>query len=102
MAITLHGLPSHLIADGVAGGRYDFGIAESSVERPDLTIETLPVKAVAAIPADDPLARRETLGPKDFEDRSFVSVGTATLFRSRVDAVFAGVRRRPVLDSRLT
>lgn len=102
VAITLHGIPSHLIADGVANGRYDFGIAESSVERPGLTIETLPVKAVAAIPADDPLARRETLGPKDFEDRSFVSLGPATLFRSRVDAALAGVRRRQLIETQLS
>src|SRR3954451_4074937 len=39
LAITLHGLPSHLIADGVASGRYDFGIAESSLERPGLSVE---------------------------------------------------------------
>ena len=102
VAITLHGIPSHLIADGIASGRYDFGIAESSIERPGLTVETLPVKALAAIPADDPLARRQALGPKDFEDRSFVSLGPATLFRSRVDAALAGVRRRQLIETQLS
>lgn len=102
VAVTLHGLPSHLIADGVAGGRYDLGIAEASVERPGLTIETLPVKAVAALPEGDPLTKRDTLGPKDFEDRSFVSLGPATLFRSRVDAVLAGVRRRQLIETQLS
>jgi len=34
VAITLHGIRRNLIADGIASGRYDFGIAESSVERP--------------------------------------------------------------------
>ena len=29
--VTLHGIPSHLIADGIATGRYDFGIAEAAV-----------------------------------------------------------------------
>jgi hypothetical protein len=60
------------------------------------------VKALAAIPANDPLARRETLGPKDFEDRSFVSLGPATLFRSRVDAALAGVRRRQLIETQLS
>ena len=60
------------------------------------------MKAVAAIPAGDPLARRETLGPKDFEDRSFVSLGPATLFRSRVEAALAGVRRRQLIETQLS
>ena len=102
VAVTLHGLPSHLIADGVAAGRYDFGIAEATVERPGLTVEALPAKAVAAIPASDPLAERGVLGPKDFEDRSFISLGPASLFRSRIDAAFAGVRRRLLIETQLT
>jgi DNA-binding transcriptional LysR family regulator len=102
VAVTLHGLPSHLIADGVAAGRYDFGIAEASVERPGLNVETVPVKAVAAIPRGDPLTRRATLGPKDFEDRAFISLGPATLFRSRIDATLAGVRRRQLVETQLT
>ena len=102
VAVTLHGLPSYLIADGVAGGRYDFGIAEASVERPGLTVEAIPAKAVAAIPANDPLARRDVLGPKDFEDRSFISLGPGSLFRSRIDAAFAGVRRRQLIETQLS
>ena len=102
VAVTLHGLPSHLIADGVAAGRYDFGIAEAAVERPGLTVEPLPAKAVAAIPAGDPLAKHSVLGPKDFEDRSFISLGPATLFRSRIDAALAGVRRRQLIETQLT
>jgi len=102
VAVTLHGLPSHLIADGVAAGRYDFGIAEAAVERPGLTVEPLPAKAVAAIPAGDPLAKRAVLGPKDFEDRAFISLGPASLFRSRIDAALAGVRRRQLVETQLT
>jgi DNA-binding transcriptional LysR family regulator len=102
VSVTLHGLPSHLIADGVAGGRYDFGIVEASLERPGLSVEPLPAKAVAAIPEGDPLAQRKALGPKDFEDRSFVSLGPASLFRSRIDAVFAGVRRRMLIETQLS
>jgi DNA-binding transcriptional LysR family regulator len=102
LAITLHGMPSHLIAEGVAAGRYDFGIAEASVDRPGLIVETLPGRAVAAIPRTDPLARKQRLGPKDFEDRSFVSLGPGTLFRSRIDAAFAGVRRRELIETQLS
>ena len=102
IAVTLHGLPSHLIADGVASGGYDFGIAEASVERQGLNVETLPAKALAAVPEDDPLARRDTLGPKDFEDRSFNSLGPASLFRSRIDTALAGVRRRQLIETQLT
>jgi DNA-binding transcriptional LysR family regulator len=102
VAVTLHGLASHLIADGVAAGRYDFGIGEAAVERPGLTVEPLPAKAVAAIPADDPLAERDVLCPKDFEDRSFISLGPTSLFRSRIDAALAGVRRRQLIETPLT
>jgi len=102
VAVTLHGLPTHLIADGVAAGRYDFGVAESSVERPGLAVEVLPLKVVAAVPAGDSLARRRVLKPKDFEGRSFVSLGPATLFRSRVDAAFAGVNRRQLIETQLS
>ena len=101
VAVTLHGLPSHLIADGVAAGRYDFGIAEAAVERPGLTVEALPAKAVAAIPAGDPLAKRDVLRPKDFKDRSFISLGPASLFRSRIDAAMAGVPRRQLIETQL-
>src|SRR5205085_12508072 len=101
VAVTLHGLPSHLIADGVAAGRYDFGIAEAPVERPGLTVEALPAKAVAAIPAGDPLAKRDVLRPKDFKDRSFISLGPASLFRSRIDAAMAGVPRRQLIETQL-
>jgi DNA-binding transcriptional LysR family regulator len=102
IAVTLHGLPSHLIADGVASGGYDFGIAEASVERHGLNVETLPAKALAAVPEGDPLAQRDSLGPKDFEDRSFISLGPASLFRSRIDAALAGVRRRQLIETQLT
>jgi DNA-binding transcriptional LysR family regulator len=102
IAVTLHGLPSHLIADGVANGGYDFGIAEASVERPGLNVERLPAKALAAVPEGDPLAQRDALGPKDFEDRSFISLGPASLFRSRIDAALAGVRRRQLIETQLT
>jgi DNA-binding transcriptional LysR family regulator len=102
IAVTLHGLPSHLIADGVASGGYDFGIAEAPVERQGLNVETLPVKAVAAVPEGDPLAQRDVVGPKDFEDRSFISLGLASLFRSRIDAALAGVRRRQLIETQLT
>jgi len=102
VAVTLHGMASHLIADGVAAGRYDFGIVEAAVERPGLTVEALPARAVAAIPARDPLAKRDTLGPKDFEDRSFIALGPASLFRSRIDAALAGVRRRQLIETQLT
>ena len=102
IAVTLHGLPSHLIAEGVAAGRYDFGIAEASVERPGLIVETLPARALGAVPAEDPLAQRETLAPKDFEDRPFISLGPASLFRSRIDAAMAGIRRRQLIETQLT
>jgi DNA-binding transcriptional LysR family regulator len=102
VAVTLHGLSSHLIADGVAAGRYDFGIVEAAVERPGLSVEALPARAVVAIPARDPLAKRSVLGPKDFEDRSFISLGPASLFRSRIDAALAGVRRRQLIETQLT
>jgi DNA-binding transcriptional LysR family regulator len=102
IAVTLHGLPSHLIADGVASGGYDFGIAEASVGRQGLNVETLPAKALAAVPEGDPLALRDTLGPKDFEGRSFISLGPASLFRSRIDTALAGVRRRQLIETQLT
>src|SRR5258708_2301476 len=77
-------------------------IAEASVERQGLNTETLPAKALAAVPEGDPLAQRDTLGPKDFEGRSFISLGTASLFRSRIDAALAGVRRRQLIETQLT
>src|SRR5581483_197982 len=102
VAVTLHGMSSHLIAEGVAAGRYDFGIVEAAVERPGLVVESLPARAVAAIPARDPLVRRKALGPKDFADRSFISLGPVSLFRSRIDAALAGVRRRMLIETQLT
>lgn len=102
VAVSINGIPSHQVASGVAAGQFDIGIGAAPIDRPGLAIETLPAKALAAIPQGDPLADREVIGPKDIEGRSFIATASGTLFRSRVDGALAGVRRQQLIETALT
>lgn len=95
--ISFVALPSPLVVEGTAEGRFDIGVAAMPVSHRGLTVEqTTAIEVVAVLPADHPLAAKRVLEPEDFEGQPFVAIGEHALPRLRLDALFAerGVTRK--------
>lgn len=89
--ISLRGSTPPTILDWVATGQCELGFANATTDHIAVTVRKIPggLPAVAILPADHPLAAREVLVPRDFAGQRFISNTTGTLFRHRIDAVFA-------------
>jgi DNA-binding transcriptional LysR family regulator len=103
--ITIHGLGSRIVLDHVASGQCDLGFASDVVEYP--TVDTRKVyapAAVAVVPSDHRLARKNSLQPQDFRGEPFISLGPFTLLRHRIDFAFAAeeVERQIHVETNLT
>lgn len=72
--ISLQSSPSTVVHDWVASQQFDLGIAEVPRERDSLAVETIETECVCAVPADDPLAQRRVLTPKDLSGRPMASM----------------------------
>lgn len=95
--VSFVALPSPLVVEGTAEGRFDIGVAAMPVSHRGLAVEqTAPVDVVAVLPVDHPLAAKRVLEPEDFEGQPFVAIGEHALTRLRLDALFAerGVTRQ--------
>jgi DNA-binding transcriptional LysR family regulator len=97
-------LPTSLIVEGTAEGRFDIGMAAMPVVYRGLAVEQAPATSmVAVLPLDHPLARKRVLEPEDFEGQPFIAIGEHALPRLRLDALFAerGVTRQIRAESPL-
>ncbi|MCC7428880.1 MAG: LysR family transcriptional regulator [Alphaproteobacteria bacterium] len=96
LQVSFVSLPSPLVVEGTASGRFDVGVAAMPVDHSGLNVEQTEATAmVAVLPASHPLAARPVLEPADFEGQPFISIGAHALPRLRLDAIFAehGVTR---------
>lgn len=96
LQVSFVSLPSPLVVEGTAAGRFDVGVAAMPVNHPGLNVEQTEATAmVAVLPASHALAARPVLGPADFEGQPFIAIGSHALPRLRLDAIFAekGVTR---------
>jgi DNA-binding transcriptional LysR family regulator len=103
--VSLWGSSSTLVLDWVAAGQCELGFGQTPVEHATVLSEKLPpVPAVAIIPSDHWLAEKERIVPEDFANEPFISLGSSTLLRYRIDAVFAdhGVNRKQRIETQLT
>ncbi|CAA0092847.1 Octopine catabolism/uptake operon regulatory protein OccR [Starkeya nomas] len=99
---SLSGLPSTAVIEAVAAGQADIGYADGPLDRPGFIIETHPIAAVVAIPADHPLAAKELIEPQDLRNQRMISLEPGTVFAMRVEVALAGVPRLSTLETRLS
>lgn len=95
--ISSHLLPARAVAEAVAAGEADFGLALSPVQLPGLTVRTLGASEMVVIaPPGHPLLDRETIAPADLAPFPLISFGRETHFGQLLDRAFesAGVRRQ--------
>ena len=103
--VSLWGSSSTVVLDWVAAGQCELGFGQTPVEHATVLTEKLPpVAAVAIVPSHHPLAERPRIVPQDFAGEAFISLGSTTLLRYRIDAVFAdqGVSRTMRVETQLT
>jgi DNA-binding transcriptional LysR family regulator len=89
------------LEDGIASAQYDVGIATLPVDQQGIEVEPLcAVDCVAIVPMDHPLAAKAVIAARDLAGEPFVSLTSGTLFRYRVDEVFAtlGIRRGMLVE----
>ncbi len=78
------------LEDGIASSQYDVGIATLPVDQQGIDTELLcEVDCVAILPKGHDLAKKPALDAGDFSGQPFVSMSTGTLFRYKVDEMFA-------------
>jgi Transcriptional regulator len=99
---TLNALPSSMVIEAVATGQADIGYADGPLDRPGFIINTFPVAAVAAIPAEHPLARKSVVKPQDFRGQRMIRLDPGTIFAMRVEVALSGVPRLSTLEVRLS
>ena len=94
--ISSHLLPARGVAEAVAAGEADFGLALSPVQLPGLAVRTLGAAEMICIaPIGHPLLKRETITPLDLAGQPLISFGRETHFGALLDQAFesVGVRR---------
>ncbi len=94
--VVLSGMASHAVVAAVAQGQCDLGFAEVSIAHAATATERLPAGPyVAVMPEKHRLARKSMLRPRDFEGETFISLGTTSVSRFRIDRLFNqhGIRR---------
>lgn len=78
------------LEDGIASSQYDVGIATLPVDQQGIEVEPLcALDCVSILPKQHPLAGKTTIGIEDLAGLPFVSLASGTLFRYKVDELFA-------------
>lgn len=93
---------SPIIMEWLEQGQIDIGLVDYPFDLPNFErIPLAPVQAVAAVPADHPLAEKPELSPEDFADEPFISMPKNTQFRIEVDRFFREkqIRRTLIYDA---
>lgn len=101
-SVTIHGMPSHLIIEGVASGQWEIGVAAALSERPGLTIEPLHSRAVLVVPENHRLAGRSMARPADLAGERFVLLEESMIFKAKVESILADVLRETVVRTPLS
>lgn len=87
----------------VSGYNFDIGLVEDAYTNRDAEAEVLwAFQLVAVMTADHPLAKYETLCPRDFEDVNFISLGQHDPYRLIIERLFDNeeVSRKLFLSAR--
>ncbi|MDB5413463.1 MAG: DNA-binding transcriptional regulator, LysR family [Rubritepida sp.] len=99
--ISSHLLPARAVAEAVAAGEVDFGLALSPVQLPGLAVRSLGAPEMVCIaPLGHPLLDRPAVTPADLAGHPLISFGAETYFGRLLDQAFedAGLKRELVLQ----
>jgi DNA-binding transcriptional LysR family regulator len=99
--ISSHLLPARGVAEAVAAGEVDFGLALSPVQLPGLTVRSLGAPEMVCIaPLGHPLLDRPVVTPADLASHPLISFGAETYFGQLLDQAFeaAGLKREIMLQ----
>ncbi|MGA8907785.1 MAG: LysR family transcriptional regulator [Acidobacteriaceae bacterium] len=100
LKVSIEGLPSSVIRDGVTTGHYDVGMTAFPFNRDSLVVYPLEDAAVVAMPTDHRLARRKTVKVQDLRDENFVALSKSDTHP--IHNILQAVRRRQALDTQLS
>jgi DNA-binding transcriptional LysR family regulator len=101
--ISSHLLPARGVAEAVAAGEADFGLALSPVQLPGLTVRTLGAAEMVLIaPLGHPLLEREMIAPSDLVQHPLISFGRETHFGRLLDQAFESVDVRRQIGLQVT
>ncbi len=102
IAITLQIASSAAVRDLVARQQFDVGLAADEVDLSGVDHSAFAsFRAVCAMPADHPLARRERIKPTDLHNLPFIALSPEDRARQRITEVFdkAGARPHIVVET---
>lgn len=105
ISISLQIEGSQRVVQCIASQQFDFGFAEIETKHPAVTSQILHnAPMVAILPKGHELLSRSSLGPKDFEGRTFVSFSRDYTRRKRIDAIFVAnnVTRKIQIETQLS
>jgi DNA-binding transcriptional LysR family regulator len=104
LSVSLHTMDSPAVAQAVATGRVDLGVAQFEVPTPGLRREPLlSVPAVCVMPPKHPLARLRVVRAADLHGENLIALATVNRLRMRLTAILeeAGVVPRIRADTPL-
>ena len=88
LSISMHSMDSPTIAQAVATGRADLGVAQFEVPAQGARRERLrSVPAVCVLPPGDALVRLREIRPADLHGRDFIALAAVNRLRARVGTV---------------
>lgn len=65
---------SVVVEEWIASQQYDVGVAETPEARASIAMRVHEMACVCALPADDPLAAKEAVGPRDLDGRAMAAL----------------------------
>jgi DNA-binding transcriptional LysR family regulator len=98
LSVSIQTMDSPSIAQAVATGRVDLGIAQFEVAATGLRRERLAsVEAVCVVPPGHALARRRIVRAVDLHEQPFIALAAVNRLRARLDTVFAAEGAAPLI-----
>jgi DNA-binding transcriptional LysR family regulator len=100
--LTLEITSSDAIVAGIAEGRHDLALMDIAVSHPGVRVDPFRrSRAVCVLPADHPLAARETIEARDLDGEPFVALTRRHSVRTTLERIFAasGVAPRVVVET---
>ena len=105
ISISLEVQPSQRVFEYIASGVCEVGISTLPIEHPAIICRPiLSGQSECIVPEGHRLAEKKKIVPKDLKDETFISYMPDSIYRHKVDAVFASssMSRRLMLSARTT
>lgn len=94
VTISLISQSSPRVYERLASQQFDIGFAEVTTESPLVDADEIAMDLVCAVPADDPLARKQKITPADIEGRPMACFLSQHFIRQRLHEIFESEGRR--------